>query len=121
MKTHTEKSIARRATAAVKAATKAFEAYETGNGPDVYLKAIRRLDKVEDDVRFIETGCSAVTSRGFATIDAAKVAIRTAWELGQAAARNRGQARAEALESIEMDRRRAAFASRGNWNLSGGR
>lgn len=116
MKTHTIQSITRRAMSAAKAAKKAFAGYETGSGLEMYLAAIRKLDRVEDDVRFLEDYSAA-----YAVIFGVKAAIRMSWEAAVAEARERNTMKAEAMNLALMQARRESFASRGNWNLSGSR
>jgi len=116
MKTYTAVAIARRAHAVVTAARKAFESYRLGGDRECFTRALRKLESVEDDVRFLDN-----QEEARAAISAAREAIRSAWESAEVNARLRNEVELDMVNARIADVRRESFASRGNWNLSGGR
>lgn len=116
MKTYTTAAIARRARATVTSARKVFEGYRLGGDRDCFVKALSKLNRVEDDVRYLDNQDEAR-----AAISAARAAIRAAWEAAEKTALLRNEVELDAINARIAEARRAEFASRCNWNLSGGR
>ena len=128
MTQHTPKSIARRIKAAVAAVRRSFAKAELSelSLDQLQLKALRRLDQVEDDVRFLEryeaaTRVLADVNRGYELVSAARRTIRSLKEEAETRLRGDRELQIAALEAVERDRRREAFARRCNFNLSSGR
>ena len=127
MTEHTPKTIARRIRAAVTAARKLFATESELSLDQRLLKALRRLERVEDDCRFLteygQDGSRDTTKVELAerAVFEARRAIREAKEQAQKEAREYRELQIAALDSVERDRRRETFASRCNLNLTGGR
>ena len=128
MTQHTPKSIARRIKSAVAAARRSFAKAEMSelSLDQLQLKVLRRLDRVEDDVRFLEryegaTRVLADVERGYELTADARRTIRSLKEEAEARLREDRELQIAALEAVERDRRLEVFARRCNFNLCNGR
>ena len=126
MTQHTPQSISRRIKAAVATARRLFAEAGESNLDQIQLKALRRLERAEDDVRFLEryegaTRVLADVERGYELVSAARQTICAMKEETEVSRRAYRELQIAALEAVESDRRRENFARRCNFNLCNGR